>query len=637
VANNRIVANGYADATGTFVPLLRVSDYPLGQSFPDFTANPGFNALANNGLPGSGQNIQGQGQNTGTLLFDVLSDLQYWNGTGPVSFGPVPSGETMAWHLGPSNGGSNLTIGTGIGFQNGFSLGTLAIDGSLHKHVGATLQAGNGNPSPTNGIYLLPIWLRTLDTNPAFAVGNSQPMWFIYNENLDTSGSGPEAQAVTWVKTNLAREPAKWTGGATDGNWSSPSNWDSAPVDYMDLTFAGTTHTTTTNDALTTVGLVSFDSTAAPFTVGGNALSIGGGITNNSTSTQTINLNLTLAGSQQFNAASGNLVLGGTINTGTNALTTLMISGSSNTTLAGAISGSGRLSVNTSGTTTVSGNNSYSGGTFAFAGTLAVAHVHGLGTGGLTINNSAKVQLQAGLSAPVQLPSLTIAGGATPTATLDVTNNNVVVHNGDLATTLAQLRSGLNSSGALWAGAGVTSSTAAADAAAHSNATVFAAGAIQNIDKNGNLIYSTWPAPPSPDTGATGLATTDVLVKYTYFGDADLNGVVDNTTDYDLWSNGFTNPGLAATNGWLYGDFDYSGIVDNTTDYDLWSTGFAHQGGALASGASAVLETVQPVPEPASVTLVILAIAGQLSVSTLRFRRITDVLCFPSFHCSTTL
>src|SRR5439155_1369589 len=133
-------------------------------------------------------------------------------------------------------------------------------------------------------------------------------------------------------------------------------------------------------------------------------------------------------------------------------------------------------------------------------------------------------------SAPVQLPSLTIAGGAK----LDVTDNNMVLKNGSISITLAQLKTGLNSSSTLWTGAGIQSSSAAADAAAHGNATVFAVGAILNIDKNNNLIYSTWPAPPSPDTGATGLSTSDVLVKYTYFGDADLNGVVDNTTDYDL-------------------------------------------------------------------------------------------------------
>jgi hypothetical protein len=252
---------------------------------------------------------------------------------------------------------------------------------------------------------------------------------------------------------------------------------------------------------------------------------------------------------------------------------------------------------------------------------LVVGNVNALGSGGLSINNTATTQLQAGLTSPVQLPSLTIAGGATPIARLDMTDNNLVVHNGSITTTLAQLRSGLNASGTLWTGAGINSSTAAADAAANSNSTVFAVGAIQNIDKNGNLIYSTWPAPPSPDGGATGLATTDVLVKYTYFGDADLNGVVDNTTDYDLWSNGFTDPGLAATNGWLYGDFDFSGIVDNTTDYDLWSTGFAHQGGPLAGGGGAAAPAaVQPVPEPSTVVLAALGVAG-IGMGILRRKR----------------
>jgi hypothetical protein len=235
----------------------------------------------------------------------------------------------------------------------------------------------------------------------------------------------------------------------------------------------------------------------------------------------------------------------------------------------------------------------------------------------LSINNTATAKLQAGLSAPVQLPSLTIAGGVTPTATLDVTNNNMVIHSGSITATLAQLKSGLNASGTLWTGPGIQSSTAAADAAANTNSTVFAVGAIKNIDKNGNLIYSAWPAPPSPDTGATGLATTDVLVKYTYFGDANLDGVVDNTTDYDLWSTGFTDPGLAATNGWLYGDFDFSGTVDNTTDYDLWSTGFAHQGGPLsgAGDQASAPASVQAVPEPSTWLLAIFGLMATVLLS----------------------
>jgi autotransporter-associated beta strand protein len=403
-----------------------------------------------------------------------------------------------------------------------------------------------------------------------------------------------------------------WNGAGGNGNWSTTSNWFLAPSNGSNLIFAGTTQTSTTNNSLSSVGSVTFDNTAGSFTLSGNAVTISGGITNNSSHAQTINLNLTLSAAQQFNAATGNLVLNGTIANGGNALTVV---GSSNTTLSASVSGAGGIAKEGSGMLTLSGDNSYAGGTTVNAGTLIVAHANALGAGSLAINNTAIAKLQAGLTAPVQLPSLTIAGGTTPTATLDVTDNNMVIHNGSISTTIAQLKSGLNSSGTLWTGAGIQSSPAAADAAAHGNAAVFAVGAIRNIDKNSNLIYSTWPASPSPDGGAAGLATTDVLVKYTYFGDADLNGVVDNTTDYDLWSNGFTNPGLAATNGWLYGDFDFSGVVDNTTDYDLWSTGFAHQGGPLRgnSRSATPVANVQPVPEPSGLVLAALGMAGAVA------------------------
>jgi autotransporter-associated beta strand protein len=376
---------------------------------------------------------------------------------------------------------------------------------------------------------------------------------------------------------------------------------------------AGIAHPLTT---LTTAGLgggsITFtsgaDVTSGTGSISFDQLNLGAG------SVQTTTLNPTTATvsigtvMKSNNAVAQTLELGGT--TTGNAIT-------------GAISdGVAQVAIvkSNASTWTISGNNTYTGGTTVNGGTLIVGHVNALGTAGLTINNTATTQLQAGLSSPVQLPSLTIAGGATPTAKLDVTNNNMVLHNGSITTTLAQLKSGLNASGTLWAGAGITSSTAAADAAANSNSTVFAVGAIRNVDQNNNLIYSTWPAPPSPDTGATGLATTDVLVKYTYFGDADLNGVVDNTNDYDLWSTGFTNPGLAATNGWLYGDFDFSGIVDNTTDYDLWSTGFAHQSGPLSAGAStaSIQSVVQPVPEPSAI---LMAAGGFAAVSVLVLRR----------------
>ena len=74
---------------------------------------------------------------------------------------------------------------------------------------------------------------------------------------------------------------------------------------------------------------------------------------------------------------------------------------------------------------------------------------------------------------------------------------------------------------------------------------------------------------------------SDVLVKYTYYGDTDFNGVV-NFDDYARIDGGFNNN----RSGWLNGDFDYIGGV-NFDDYALIDLSFNTQGA-----------TLRPVPEP---------------------------------------
>ena len=90
-------------------------------------------------------------------------------------------------------------------------------------------------------------------------------------------------------------------------------------------------------------------------------------------------------------------------------------------------------------------------------------------------------------------------------------------------------------------------------------------------------IYTSWPV-GADSGGAVAVNNTDVLVKYTYFGDADLDGTVDNSNDYLLWLNGYSNH----LTGWLNGDFDYSGAVDNSSDYLLWLNALANQGSSAS-------------------------------------------------------
>jgi hypothetical protein len=71
------------------------------------------------------------------------------------------------------------------------------------------------------------------------------------------------------------------------------------------------------------------------------------------------------------------------------------------------------------------------------------------------------------------------------------------------------------------------------------------------------------------------VAPTDVLVKYTWYGDSDFNGRVD-FDDYIRIDNGFNNH----LTGWFNGDFDLDGQV-NFDDYVLIDLAFNTQDGTL--------------------------------------------------------
>ncbi len=70
---------------------------------------------------------------------------------------------------------------------------------------------------------------------------------------------------------------------------------------------------------------------------------------------------------------------------------------------------------------------------------------------------------------------------------------------------------------------------------------------------------------------------SSVLVKYTWFGDSNLDGTVDGS-DYALIDTGFTSGN--SLGGWVFGDYDYNGLVDSS-DYALIDTGFISQTGFL--------------------------------------------------------
>ena len=133
-----------------------------------------------------------------------------------------------------------------------------------------------------------------------------------------------------------------------------------------------------------------------------------------------------------------------------------------------------------------------------------------------------------------------------------------------MATVTNQISQGFD--GGNWAGMGIPSTNAAAD-----TTHLTAIGVIQN-NQSGTALYTS----TNLFDGITP-STKDILVKYTYYGDANLDGKVD-ASDYSLIDNGYLNH----LTGWYNGDFNYDGVV-NGSDYTLIDNAFNMQGASLAA------------------------------------------------------
>ena len=165
--------------------------------------------------------------------------------------------------------------------------------------------------------------------------------------------------------------------------------------------------------------------------------------------------------------------------------------------------------------------------------------------------------------------SLSIAGSAGAwTGKLDLGENDLVVQNGNLPQITSQIASGYNSGS--WSGSGITSSSAATD-----STQLTTLGVILNNNGNNQPLYGNGMSLGLFDGQSP--SATDVLVKYTYYGDANLDGKVD-ATDYAQIDNGFLNH----LTGWFNGDFNYDGVI-NGSDYTLIDNAFNTQGRDLSS------------------------------------------------------
>ena len=94
--------------------------------------------------------------------------------------------------------------------------------------------------------------------------------------------------------------------------------------------------------------------------------------------------------------------------------------------------------------------------------------------------------------------------------------------------------------------------------------------------------------PGSSYTSFSGQPVTpdDVLVKYTYIGDGNLDGLV-SFDDYVGMDNAFF--GLIPNLGWATGDINFDGLI-NFDDYTVVDQAFFFQGAPLGGEVAAVPE-----------------------------------------------
>ncbi|HEY4261102.1 MAG TPA: hypothetical protein VGM98_13110, partial [Schlesneria sp.] len=202
--------------------------------------------------------------------------------------------------------------------------------------------------------------------------------------------------------------------------------------------------------------------------------------------------------------------------------------------------------------------------------------------GSLTINAGGLLALNGAAGTTHSTGTFTMAGGATPTGTLDLGSNHLVINYSGaspLATIESEVISGFHNGD--FNGPGIRSSSASFSGA-HPTAVGYAEASAVGLT-----------------SGFNGVATDadTILLRFTSAGDADLNGTVD-TDDFTRLGQNFNAAGAL----WSQGDFNYDGTV-NALDVNLLATNFGQT--MPAEPALGAL-----VPEPTTLALCTVAIVA---------------------------
>jgi autotransporter-associated beta strand protein len=511
-----------------------------------------------------------------------------------------------------SSGSASIVVNDYSTSTNGYSGAPISLTlGSVVRNVGATVDFTlPGNPSSfiASGLSTSSNivggwatvgqadWASTSGGNvialPSYSYTNDT--WSSSNNTTVTTSSSPAASATTYsLRFNL---PAAYTITLSGTNTLSSGGILIAPAvgAHASTITGGTLWGSKGGDLIVN----QFDTAAS--------LTINSTIADDSTATA-----LTKSGAGKLILTSTNTYTGATyvnagvlqISSGSIASTTINVLNGATLAVTPLSAIPPTASLTTSGTVNFKGNSATSGGPLPLTlASLSIAN------GGLVTIADPGSTNHANRTVLVT-SNLAVAGGTDSwNGTLDLAGNDLIAHGGSLANFTNLIKSGLNAGGTLWNGTGITSSTAASN-----TRHLTALGIILNSNGSGGAIYGSGTTLGLFDSISP--ATNDLLIKYTYYGDANLDGKVD-ASDYSRIDSGY----LTHLTGWYNGDFNYDGVI-NGSDYTLIDNAFNTQGAALTAQVADATPTdqissVSAVPEPATVGLLSVA-----AMTTLRRRR----------------
>jgi uncharacterized lipoprotein YddW (UPF0748 family) len=204
---------------------------------------------------------------------------------------------------------------------------------------------------------------------------------------------------------------------------------------------------------------------------------------------------------------------------------------------------------------------------------------------GLNLLGNSVATVGAGANKVIKTDNLTLSS----LAKFDLNDNDAIVQATSLSRqsvldqVTAWIASARNNVAGRWRGPGITSSIAAADTRG-----ITGIAAILNDNGAGGMLYTSFDG--------QSVNINSILIKFTYVGDADLDGDID-AIDYGRIDAGYQGH-LA---GYRNGDFDFNGRID-ADDYFFIDRAFAGQSTPLSSFAS-----FAAVPEPAAAGMLIAA------------------------------